>query len=155
MTGGALPATRASGYALRALAVLAAEPSHGPLTIRTIARRERLPFAFLAKVAKRLVQAGILRSRSGVCGGLSLAKPPSRITLWQVLLVTHGSLLRTECFFYPERSCRGAACPLSCWVREEEERVRTALSRLTLDEVARTLGASFHGRTNNGVSRKA
>lgn len=71
-------------YALRAVVHLAsASPS--PCTTEAIAKSTRVPQAYLSKVLQNLVQAGILRSQRGLGGGISLVRPPSELTILEVV----------------------------------------------------------------------
>jgi Rrf2 family protein len=84
--------TRASVYALRALAHLARlrEGEGPPLASYTLARTQGLPEEFLIKPLRQLVAAGVLRSRKGHHGGYRLARPPATITLLEVVEVVGG-----------------------------------------------------------------
>lgn len=70
-------------YALRAMAQLARET--GPATTANIAATINAPSAYLTKVMQHMVRAGLVKSRRGVNGGVSLAKPANRITLLDVI----------------------------------------------------------------------
>jgi Rrf2 family protein len=71
-------------YALRAVVQLAsANPN--PQTTEQIARATKVPQAYLAKVLQSLVQAGIVRSQRGIGGGMALAKPPTELTILEVV----------------------------------------------------------------------
>src|SRR3954452_15970716 len=71
-------------YALRAVTHLAAK-SPAARTVEQIAQVTRVPQAYLAKVIQELVHAGVLRSQRGVGGGISLAKPPTELTILEVV----------------------------------------------------------------------
>jgi Rrf2 family protein len=86
--------TRASTYALHALAYMAAQKSDRPIASHKIAADRHIPERFLLKVLKPLVQAQVLRSIKGPNGGYKLAKPPSEITLLEVLEAAEGGPIR-------------------------------------------------------------
>jgi Rrf2 family nitric oxide-sensitive transcriptional repressor len=71
-------------YALRAVIHLA---SVAPAcrTTEQIAADMRMPPAYLAKVLRRLVRTGTLRSRKGLGGGMSLALHPEELTILAVV----------------------------------------------------------------------
>ena len=71
-------------YALRAVAHLASKPG-GACTVEQIAKATKVPPAYLAKVIQELVHAGIARSQRGIGGGITLAKPPSELTMLEVV----------------------------------------------------------------------
>lgn len=71
-------------YALRAVVWLAGKPDT-PQTTRQIAGGTRVPVGYLSKVLQTLTQAGLLYSQRGLGGGFILARPPSRITVLDVI----------------------------------------------------------------------
>jgi Rrf2 family protein len=70
-------------YALRAIVFLA--DCHHPQTNHQIAAVTRVPAGYLAKVLQSLARAGLVQSQRGLHGGCTLAKPPQRITVWEVI----------------------------------------------------------------------
>ena len=71
-------------YALRAIASLGAQwPT--PATTRDIAEKAGVPQAYLSKVLQALGRAGVVRSRRGVGGGISLMKQPTDLSLLEVV----------------------------------------------------------------------
>lgn len=71
-------------YALRAVVWLASHPDR-PLTAQQIAESTRVPAGYLAKVLQGLSRAGLLRSQRGLGGGFTLARPPSQLSIWEVV----------------------------------------------------------------------
>lgn len=71
-------------YALRAVVWLAANPEK-PLTAQQIAEATRVPPGYLAKVLQGLSRAGLLHSQRGLGGGFTLARPPTSLTMWEVV----------------------------------------------------------------------
>jgi Rrf2 family protein len=71
-------------YALRAVIHLA-DQSPAPQTTDQIARTTRVPKAYLSKVIQGLVKAGVVKSRRGIGGGVSLVKAPDELTILDVV----------------------------------------------------------------------
>ena len=71
-------------YALRAMVQLAADSS-GAATTKDIAAKAKVPSAYLAKVLQSMRRGGLIHSRRGVGGGVTLAKPAGKITLLDVI----------------------------------------------------------------------
>ena len=71
-------------YALRAVVDLASTAPKAKTT-QEIAKATRVPQAYLAKVLQNLVQAGVLRSRRGLRGGIALVKKPEELTILEVV----------------------------------------------------------------------
>jgi Rrf2 family protein len=71
-------------YALRAVVHLASAPDR-PHTNKEIAEATHVPDSYLSKVLQSLARYRIVRSRRGLHGGFTLVKPPSRITIYDVV----------------------------------------------------------------------
>src|SRR3954447_17930378 len=84
--------TRASSYALHAVAYMAAQKEGGPVASHVIAEDRGIPERFLLKVLKPLVSAQILRSVKGPNGGYRLAKAASQITMLEVVEAVDGPI---------------------------------------------------------------
>ena len=87
-----LAITSKSPYAVRALSELARVGSAGPVPIGEIARRRDIPVQFLEGMFATLRRAGILQSQRGVKGGYSFARPPSEVTVLDVVESLEGAL---------------------------------------------------------------
>jgi len=84
--------TTKSPYAVRALAELARRGQTTPVPIGEIARAREIPVQFLEGLFATLRRAGILQSQRGVKGGYSFARPPSEITVLEVVELLEGEL---------------------------------------------------------------
>ena len=87
-----LTITTKSPYAVRALAELARRGASGPVPIGEIARRRDIPVQFLESLFATLRRAGILRSQRGVKGGYLFSRPPSEVTVLEVVEALEGGL---------------------------------------------------------------
>ena len=85
-----LSITTKSPYALRALTELARMGSSDPVPIAELARRRDVPVQFLEQLFATLRRAGVLRSQRGVKGGYTFARPPSEITVLEVVELLDG-----------------------------------------------------------------
>jgi Rrf2 family protein len=84
--------TTKSPYAVRALAELARRHSAAPVPIGEIARARDIPVQFLEGLFATLRRAGILQSQRGVKGGYSFARPPTEVTVLEVVELLEGEL---------------------------------------------------------------
>lgn len=71
-------------YALR-VAVHLADNSPSPRTTDQIAEATLVPKAYLSKVIQGLCRAGIVQTRRGLHGGITLVKPSSGLTILDVI----------------------------------------------------------------------
>lgn len=72
-------------YALCAAIEMARAWGRGSVTVARVAKRHRLPPGALAKVFQQLVRSGTAVGTRGVGGGYRLARPPSRLTVLDVI----------------------------------------------------------------------
>src|SRR5262249_43769967 len=84
--------TRASSYALHAVAYMAAQKHDKPVASHNIAQARGIPERFLLKVLKPLVSARVLLSIKGPNGGYRLARPASDITMLDILEAVDGPI---------------------------------------------------------------
>jgi Rrf2 family protein len=121
-------------YAVRALVVLAEAPD-GYVAAETIATRAGLPAAYLRKVLRRLVVAGVLSSRRG--RGFSLARRASAIRLREVMRAIEGERpFDRRCIFWREQCSESDPCELHFLWKEIRPRVEREIGGATLQEVA-------------------
>ena len=115
--------TTKSPYAVRALAELARRGGSSPVPIGEIARARDIPVQFLEGLFATLRRAGILQSQRGVKGGYTFARPPSEITVLEVVELLEGEL-------GSDASSSGPLCT------EAVDAVKGVLSGSTIAEVA-------------------
>lgn len=70
-------------YALHSLLIMVARSE--PVSVRDLARFQRLPERFLAKLFTRLNKAGLVTGIEGIRGGFALARSAEEITVMDVL----------------------------------------------------------------------
>ena len=89
--------SKKSEYGLRALIELTANYDKEPLRRHQIADRQHIPIVFLEQILLALKHAGLLASTRGASGGYALIKPPSKVTLGQVIRILDGPLAPIGC----------------------------------------------------------
>jgi Rrf2 family protein len=120
-------------YALRAAVYLAGE-SPEPRTTEQVAAATRVPRAYLSKVLQGLVHGGIVHSRRGLGGGMTLARPPEAMTILEVVNAVEPIGRITTCPL--GLASHGAnLCPLHRRLDAALATVEDAFRRTTLAEV--------------------
>jgi Rrf2 family cysteine metabolism transcriptional repressor len=94
--------TTKSPYALQALTELGRSGGTDPVPIGELARRREIPVQFLEQLFAVLRRAGLLRSQRGVHGGYSFARPPSEITVLEVVELLDGAVGRDATGIFAE-----------------------------------------------------
>jgi len=114
-------------YALRALLVLANEPSDVPLHIADIAAAENISRKFLEATLLELRKRGILESRRGRGGGYRLARAADQISFGEVIRAIDGPLAPLPCASVTAFAlCSDCPDPNHCSIRWLMQRVRDA-----------------------------
>jgi Rrf2 family protein len=85
-----LAITTKSPYAVRALTELAIRGDAHPVPIGEIAKARDIPVQFLEGLFASLRRAGILQSQRGVKGGYLFARPPTEVTVLEVVELLEG-----------------------------------------------------------------
>jgi Rrf2 family protein len=84
-------------YAIRALFELARRHGEGPVRIGDIAGTQAIPLRFLEVILGQLRQAGFVQSRRGAAGGYFLARPPTQLSVGEIVQFVEGPLVPVEC----------------------------------------------------------
>ncbi len=87
-------------YAINALVRLAKNYQRGPVLIREIAEKEKLPQKFLESILRELKNEGFVNSKQGRKGGYYLAMHPSQINLADIIRKFDGAIAFIPCVTY-------------------------------------------------------
>jgi Rrf2 family protein len=126
--------TKTSLLAIRALLRLGQKAAGLPVSPRAIAKDLGESPAYMSKVARELVKAGILRARRGAAGGVLLARPPRAVSILAVVEACQGPVLPDFC--RPLPALRGT-CALHRLGAELHSAVIGVLSGWTLEDFLR------------------
>ena len=108
--------TRQADYALRTVLHLSRLAQDERASTSQIAREQRIPSSFLAKIISQLTIAGFLQTARGARGGVSMACSPSDVTMLQVIEAIDGPIWLNLCLSDPENCPFGDDCPIrSVW----------------------------------------
>lgn len=107
-----LSLSKKTDYALLLLTVLAQKPKEY-FSIKNLALEKKMPYRFLAQIAKILTTGGLLESREGMSGGYRLARSAKKITVQDVVTVVEGGVNLATCLSKRDSTCiRSETCPL-------------------------------------------
>jgi Rrf2 family transcriptional regulator, cysteine metabolism repressor len=111
-------------YGTRAMLELACRYGEGPVELKEIAKKENISAKYLEQVIIPLRTGGLVKSIRGSKGGYSLAKPPSEVSLNDVIEILEGPLNLVDCLQDPN------ACPMSpsCATRDIWQEVSHAIN---------------------------
>jgi Rrf2 family protein len=126
---------------------------------RRLAEFYDLPEAYLAKLLKALVRAGLLRATSGPRGGFRLARPPEAITVGEVVEAVEGPGPLFCCTEIRQRGpvpLTGAACRKPCGIAEVMHQAELAwrreLASATIADLVETSGTAAATRVSTWLA---
>lgn len=97
--------TKATDYALHAIAILAKSEGQGNQSLTSLAERFAVSPSYLSKILTNLAKANLVRSTTGVSGGYSLQRPPENISLLDVIEAVEGHASLFECAVHQDKTC--------------------------------------------------
>jgi Rrf2 family protein len=130
-------------YALHSLLIMLARPE--PVSVRDLARFQKLPERFLAKLFTRLKRAELVNGIEGIRGGFTLARSPEQISVMDVLeaidpnrsLFECGEIRRNCELFGTELPtwCIAGPCRIHLVMQEAERALRSILMSKSLADL--------------------
>ena len=126
--------TKAS-YGTRAMLDLALNHGKGLALLKDIAIRQGISPGYLEQIIPSLKSAGLVSSRRGAYGGYELAKPPSQITVKDIVNALAGPIYLVEGETDPGGSNKTDRCvTMDIW-NELSELINLTLSSQTLQDL--------------------
>lgn len=102
--------SQATGYAATAMGHIAAAGGK-PVLVKEIAEAAAIPPAYLAKIVQALARKGLVSTQRGVGGGVTLVKPPSEITLFDICEALDDPAVEQRCMLGVSACSDERACP--------------------------------------------
>jgi Rrf2 family transcriptional regulator, cysteine metabolism repressor len=129
-------------YGIRVLLTLARTDDGACLSLTEIARREKLPHAYLEQLVRDLRRAGLVTSTRGVAGGYRLARPAAEIAMTDAVRALDGPLIEMPCAGVEdlEHCDRPQPCSVHDIFQRVYESLSASLGASTLAEVAASAG---------------
>lgn len=118
-------------YGLRALVDLAANECSDPVSLSSVATRQKLSLNYMEQVFGILRKAGIVNSVKGPSGGYFLAKRPDDITVKEVLEALEGTFSIID-------GDRG---------KMQQDAIQSAIESLVWSEIDQKVNSFLAGRT--------
>lgn len=123
------------GYAIRALSYLARMKGK-PVLVREISEATTIPQAFLAKIVNTLGRKRLVSTQRGIGGGISLAREPESITLYEICEMLDDPILKSRCILGMIECSDENGCPVHhFWAQKQKEEI-DFLHKTTLADIA-------------------
>lgn len=123
-------------YAVRALSYMAGREDNSPTRRSEICVAQDIPPHYLAKILRKAVAGGLVKSGVGPRGGFWLARPASEITLLHVYQCINGQLCLVDCLRDPAACTFFDVCPQAPVWRGAQEMLLKYLAGFRLAELA-------------------
>ena len=139
--------TKTLDYAVRSLTYMGYDPvvKH---SMKEISENQHIPLNYLAKIMRRLVKKGIVRSMVGPDGGYTLRKAPGDISLRDIYEAIEGEIRIVDCMSGNGICHLHESCPqLPVWDRVQLSMVKI-LEETTLEQMLAEKGTHALSRVN-------
>ncbi len=123
--------TKNSDYAIRAISYLSGKKK--PAAVSEMSRELKIPGPFLRKILQILNAEGILSSNRGKNGGFTIAVPPDKIRLTDIMLIFQEPIKPGECLIKKNPCPELGNCLLRSRLNSIKMMVERELYSITLD----------------------
>ncbi len=124
-----------SRYATRAVIQIAEHYGESPVSLRTIEENQKISRNYLQQLMPPLKSKGLLRVAKGKSGGFMLARPPSEITIGDIIRAQEGEIRLVECVGEDGLCNFERVCPSREIWAEASRRLNEYFDSLTLEDV--------------------
>ena len=121
-------------YGVRAMVDLAFNYGGPPTSIKTISKRQNLSEYYLEQLFSPLRKANIIRSVRGAQGGYVLCKPPSEITVGDIMCVLEGPVEIADCIDGVECSNVDSCATKLLWQKIKDS-IDDVMNSITLKDI--------------------
>ena len=111
-------------------------PGGAPMRISDLAAASGMERPYLAKIIQALGARGLVDSRRGIHGGVTLARTPEAISLLEIVEAVEGPRWNQRCMIGFADCSDDRACPLHDFWRKERLAIHELLRRTTLAQTA-------------------
>lgn len=129
--------SRAAEYAIRGMLHLSDAPGDAPVDVVKVAKAQRIPPAYLAKLMQTLAKKGFVRSVRGPEGGFVLVRDPEKMNVLEVIEAIEGPIFLNDCLIHQGQCPVDNVCPVHDVWREAQKRFLDYLRGSTFKDLAR------------------
>lgn len=126
---------QAAGYATSALGYLATAAGK-PLLVKEIAQACDIPAPYLAKIVNTLRHVGLVETQRGVGGGVTLARKPSDVSLYDIAELLADPICNKRCMLGVAECTDQRACPAHRFWTEQRGTVIEFLKKTSIADIA-------------------
>jgi Rrf2 family iron-sulfur cluster assembly transcriptional regulator len=126
---------RNTDYAARLMVHLAKHYGNSPISTRTAAAQERVPYQLACKLMQKLNNEKLVKSCMGPKGGFVLAREPSKISLLEVVEAIQGPVSINRCVLDVDACFRATDCTVRQRLADIQKTMTKELAAISLDEL--------------------
>jgi len=123
---------------------LAIRHGDAPARLKDIAQCQDIPLAYLRELMTSLAAAGLVRPMRGPRGGYLLTRPPSEITVLDVVEPLEGPPVLVDCTGDPSLCSRAGSCAAHDFWSSIAGTLRQAFETTTLAQLAQNEVSARH-----------
>jgi Rrf2 family transcriptional regulator, cysteine metabolism repressor len=125
-------------YAMKIILDLSLHYDKGIVQIKDISKRQDIPTKFLEQIITSLKGAGFVKTVRGPKGGVYLSKPPSKITMGEIIRLMEGPTSPITCVSKSGHDKCGfeKKCALRCYFAEIRDRINDVVDKTTFQDIA-------------------
>lgn len=127
--------SQAVGYAVTAMGHIAAAGGN-PVLVREIADAAEIPAPYLAKIINSLARRGLVNTQRGVGGGVTLARAPAEISMFDVCVALDDPIVRPACMLGTAECSDDRACPAHKFWKGTRAKVLDFLQATNVADIA-------------------
>jgi Rrf2 family protein len=124
-------------YGMRLMLELASNYGQGPLSMSAISRRQDIPVKYLEQLIIPLKKQGLIESVRGPKGGHMLTRPPSEISVWEVVNLLETRVLLLDCLSDPSVCEHVEECLIRPVWGKAYEAMKRIFEDTTLEDILR------------------
>jgi Rrf2 family transcriptional regulator, cysteine metabolism repressor len=122
-------------YGTRAMLELSLRYGEGPIMVHEIAESQGISVRYLEQILNTLRTSGLVISTRGAKGGYELYKPPSDITVGDIIRALEGPFDVVPCTGEYDCERMGKCVTFQVW-KEVKEAIENVLDSVTMKELA-------------------
>ena len=123
-------------YALRLMLDIALNQEKGPVKLIDVSKRQDISEKYLEQIVAILNKAGYLSSTRGYLGGYKLKKSPSEYNVYDILVLTEGTMAPVECLQKDAKICprKDICTTIKIW-EDLYDNIKNTLSKYSLTDL--------------------
>ena len=129
--------TREADYAMRTVLYLAREQARdASVSTAVLAEEMEVPFRFLRRIVRTLVDAKIIASQRGKGGGIRLLRPKEEVSLLQIIEAVDPKNIKFNTCLTADGACsRSQRCAVHPELVRLQDAIEQHLGQITMDKI--------------------